>query len=158
MPFSEKVKLEVKEKSAFKCCICENFLGVEIHHIIPESEEGSSDIDNAAPLCPNCHNALGNDPKKRKDIKQRRDWWYKTVGTKYKQNKEVINKLGNISTKLDSISNDHTNEQETLRKGIVNDMYHLLLENEILNIDKEKFKQAIGATITASTSVTFIKK
>ena len=63
MSFTEKVKLEVKQKSAFNCCRCGN-IGVEVHHIIPESGGRSDDIDNAAPLCPNCHSYFGNNPDK----------------------------------------------------------------------------------------------
>ncbi|VAX29211.1 hypothetical protein MNBD_IGNAVI01-328 [hydrothermal vent metagenome] len=78
MPFSEKTKLEVKEKADFRCCICHK-LEVEIHHIIPQSEGGPDDIDNAAPLCPSCHETYGDNPKKRKFIRQARDAWYERV-------------------------------------------------------------------------------
>jgi len=67
MPFSEKVKLEVKERSAFRCCRCQN-ISIDIHHIIPENNGGSDEIDNAAPLCQNCHSQFGDNPSKRKEI------------------------------------------------------------------------------------------
>ena len=63
MPFSEKVKLEVKRKAAFRCCRCQA-IGIDVHHIIPESEGGSDDIDNATPLCQNQHDQFGDNPKK----------------------------------------------------------------------------------------------
>lgn len=75
MGFSEELKLEVKQKAAFQCCRC-RAISVEIHHIIPESEGGPDVIDNAAPLCPSCHALLGDNPKKRKEIREMRDWWY----------------------------------------------------------------------------------
>lgn len=63
MPFSEKDKLEVKHKSAFRCCMCENFTpSIQIHHIIPQEEGGADDIDNAAPLCALCHDSYGGNP------------------------------------------------------------------------------------------------
>lgn len=74
MPFSEKTKLEVKTKAHFRCCRCQN-IGVQVHHILPEKDGGTDEIDNAAPLCPTCHGHFGDNPQKRKEIRQMRDWW-----------------------------------------------------------------------------------
>lgn len=52
--FPEAVKKLVKEKAHFRCCRCQN-IGVEVHHIIPEKDGGTDDVDNAAPLCQKCH-------------------------------------------------------------------------------------------------------
>jgi hypothetical protein len=82
MPFSEAVKLEVKRRAAFQCCRCRE-IGVDIHHIVPQAQDGSDDIDNAAPLCQNCHAQFGANPEKRKEIRQMRDWWYDVVREKY---------------------------------------------------------------------------
>lgn len=82
MPFSESLKLEVKKKAAFRCCRCHE-IGVDIHHIVPQAQDGSDDIDNAAPLCQNCHDRFGGNPEKRKEIRQMRNWWYEIVGEKY---------------------------------------------------------------------------
>lgn len=77
MPFAESLKKEVREKSNYRCCICEQVqIDLEVHHIIPESDGGPDTFDNAAPLCPNCHSNLGNDPLKRNRIKEKRDLWY----------------------------------------------------------------------------------
>lgn len=78
MPFSEQTKLEVKQKAAFRCCRCQS-IGVDVHHIIPEEHDGSNEIGNAAPLCPSCHDYFGDNPRKRKEITQMRDWWYEKV-------------------------------------------------------------------------------
>ena len=40
------------------CCICNNRHRVQLHHIIPLENGGSDDIDNAIPLCPNCHDEV----------------------------------------------------------------------------------------------------
>jgi hypothetical protein len=40
------------------CCICGKAHGVSLHHIIPKEEGGKDDIDNAIPLCPNCHDEV----------------------------------------------------------------------------------------------------
>lgn len=75
MGFSEKIKFEVRKKSNFRCCICGK-LFIEIHHIIPEFENGENTIENAAPLCAYCHDIYGGNPQKRKQIKQMRNHWY----------------------------------------------------------------------------------
>lgn len=48
MGFGEPLKLKVKKKAHFHCCLCKA-VGVEIHHILPQEEGGPDTIDNAAP-------------------------------------------------------------------------------------------------------------
>lgn len=75
MPFTENTKLEAKECSHYTCVWCQQtnqFL--EVHHITPEKEGGSDEIDNAAPLCPNCHTFIGDNTELRKQLRERRDW------------------------------------------------------------------------------------
>jgi 5-methylcytosine-specific restriction endonuclease McrA len=40
-----------------RCCICHRFCGIkmELDHIIPREQNGSDTIDNAIPLCFECH-------------------------------------------------------------------------------------------------------
>jgi hypothetical protein len=40
-----------------RCCICHRFCGVkmELHHVQHQADGGSDDIDNAIPLCFECH-------------------------------------------------------------------------------------------------------
>lgn len=64
--------------AAFRCCRCQR-VGVQAHHIIPSENGGPDTMDNAAPLCPNCHVDFGDNPLKRKEITQMRDWWYAKV-------------------------------------------------------------------------------
>ena len=103
MPFSESIKIEVKKRAAFRCCRCQN-IGIDVHHIVPEKDGGTSDISNAAPLCQNCHDQFGDNPQKQKEIKQMRDWWYETCvhiyGKKDSSDLEVLNQ---INTKLEHI-------------------------------------------------------
>lgn len=76
MPFSEELKLKIKEMSNFTCCWCQDIKNkVEIHHIIPQSQGGDDSFENAAPLCSNCHTMYGNNKDLRKEIKQRKDYW-----------------------------------------------------------------------------------
>jgi 5-methylcytosine-specific restriction endonuclease McrA len=64
MAFSEQLNLAAKKRAHFRCCLC-HALYVEIHHIIPESESGPDTEDNAAPLCPSCHETYGANSEKR---------------------------------------------------------------------------------------------
>lgn len=53
------------------CCICHTFCGIhiELHHIVPKSEGGSDNIENAISLCLRCHSEVhldGKNPKGRK--------------------------------------------------------------------------------------------
>ena len=80
MAFSESLKLDVKHMATFRCCRCQE-IGVEIHHIVPLAAGGTDTIDNAAPLCAKCHADFGDNPLKRKEIREMRDWWYQRVST-----------------------------------------------------------------------------
>lgn len=105
MGFSESIKLEVKRKAAFQCCRC-RYVGVEVHHIIPQEYGGSDDIDNAAPLCANCHAHFGGNPEKRKEIRQMRDWWYEVVSSQLKgiQNSALLGQIAELNEKINVIS------------------------------------------------------
>jgi hypothetical protein len=92
MPFSQGLKDKVKKMAAFQCCRC-RAIGIDIHHIIPQAMGGSDDIDNAAPLCQNCHARYGANPEKRTEIRQMRDWWYDVVKEKYHGDQSQFKKL-----------------------------------------------------------------
>lgn len=78
MAFSERLKESVRKRALGRCCICWGPF-VEIHHIIPQEDDGPDTEDNAAPLCASCHNEYGDNPKKRKMIREYRDNWYDHV-------------------------------------------------------------------------------
>jgi len=92
MAFNEQQKLVVKQRANFRCCLCPN-LYVEVHHIIPEAEGGPNSEDNAAPLCPYCHETFGSNPTKRNYIKQARDSWYEICEKRYVSDPERIDKM-----------------------------------------------------------------
>jgi hypothetical protein len=104
MPFSEELKLSVRRRSHFCCCLCRS-LGVEVHHIIPEAEGGSNTDENAAPLCPACHETYGANPQKRKFIREARDLWYEICEKRYASDgdrlAELSEQLKNAVTKED---------------------------------------------------------
>lgn len=122
MGFSESTKLKVKRLAHFKCCVCET-IGIEIHHILPLGEGGSDDSDNAAPLCPTCHEIYGGNPSKRKFIREKRDFWYeqceKQIAVDDRLLDEIRNMLQVIPTKEDLYSTKSA-IVSSVRKNITN--------------------------------------
>jgi hypothetical protein len=110
MGFSESLKLEVKRKAAFSCCRCSQ-IGIDVHHIIPEKDGGKDDFDNAAPLCQNCHDQFGDNPAKRKEIRQMRDWWYEVCEKRFSI-PEISSALEKINAKLEDIQKGQTDISE----------------------------------------------
>lgn len=95
MGFPETVKTSVRRKSHLQCCLCKS-LGVEIHHIIPQAEGGPDTEDNAAPLCPSCHETYGANPVKRKMITEARDLWYEVCERRYAPDADRVERLINL--------------------------------------------------------------
>jgi len=121
MTFPEHIKLSAKKKSHFRCCICHKKF-VEVHHIIPESENGKNDIQNTAPLCASCHDLFGGNPSKRKQIREMRDYWWEKVN---EIEKEAI-KISNISKLIFCEDKDY--EEKLKEKAIA--IYHIVYKNE----------------------------
>ncbi|OGD61567.1 hypothetical protein A3A71_04240 [Candidatus Berkelbacteria bacterium RIFCSPLOWO2_01_FULL_50_28] len=96
MAFSESAKLSIRRKAAFRCSLCHD-LGVDIHHIIPQAENGPDSEENAAPLCQNCHDQYGANPQKRKFIRECRDFWFDVVMVKFPTNSTEKEQLGTIN-------------------------------------------------------------
>lgn len=121
MAFSEKIKYNVKQKSHQSCCVCKS-IGIEIHHIVPQTEDGSDEIDNAAPLCPSCHETYGANPQKRKFIKESRDIWYDICEKRFslfgKELKNIDQKLNSI---LKYVESDNNNKEKYLSFGEIVD-------------------------------------
>lgn len=57
MAFPDEVRTKVLLWCDRHCCLCKKPCGVniEVHHIIPSGENGGDDIENAIPLCFDCH-------------------------------------------------------------------------------------------------------
>lgn len=57
MPFSPKEVSELLSRCHRRCCICHRFCGVKIEtdHIVPANERGGDEIENAIPVCFECH-------------------------------------------------------------------------------------------------------
>jgi hypothetical protein len=104
MGFSEEQKTAIKKRAHFQCCLC-HALGVEVHHITPAADGGLDTEDNAAPLCPSCHDIYGANPAKRKFIRETRDFWYelcaRSVPYPAEELKAISAALERVATKDD---------------------------------------------------------
>lgn len=91
MPFSAKVVEELLVKSSRCCCLCHQYKGVKIeaHHIVPQADGGTDDIDNGIPLCFDCHSEVESyntrHPRGRKftatELKRHRNNWFDLVAS-----------------------------------------------------------------------------
>jgi hypothetical protein len=77
MAFSEATKREARQRAHYQCVIYRTIAFVEVHHIVPQAEDGADSIDNAAPLCATCHAHFGGNPEKRSMIREMRDFVWK---------------------------------------------------------------------------------
>jgi hypothetical protein len=118
MPFSQALKDQVKKLAAFRCCRCQE-IGIDVHHIVPQAEGGSDDIDNAAPLCQNCHARFGANAEKRNEIRQMREFWYDVVKEKYHGDQSAIAKLNDTLVQLQTSSQA---EMEKLRADVIEEV------------------------------------
>lgn len=147
MAFSSKITKDVKEKAAFKCCRCQS-IGVEVHHIISQKNGGPDTMDNAAPLCPNCHTSFGDNPIKHKEITMMRDWWYKVVENLYPTKNINYTVLNDINSKLEAITD---NQDKTLI-----DLKSTLKAVAIEAIEHMTAGTAVStATVIANASIAF---
>jgi hypothetical protein len=101
MGFDEQLKLRVKRRAHFRCCLCHD-LYVEVHHIVPEADGGPDTEENAAPLCPSCHERYGANDTKRKFIRDAREFWYELCAERYKATDSAI--LERISSQLKNVA------------------------------------------------------
>ena len=58
-------------------------------------------MQNAAPLCQNCHDQFGDNRQKRKDITQMRDWWYNVVAQKYNVTDEFRGEISRLGDNIE---------------------------------------------------------
>jgi 5-methylcytosine-specific restriction endonuclease McrA len=95
MAFSETLKSEIRKRAHFCCCLC-HALGVEIHHIVPQADDGEDTEDNAAPLCPSCHETYGANPEKRKFLREARDFWYEVCAKRYAPDPDRLDEISRL--------------------------------------------------------------
>lgn len=143
MGFSETIKKEIREKAAFRCCRCQS-IGPEVHHIIPLEHSGSDDMDNGAPLCPNCHSDFGSNIEKRKTIKEMRDWWYNRVKLMFGPSQLAdLEKIDNMTQAT------HTDVKEL--KNLLKDFVDKSFSGDPKNESIKSIKNVTSGVITATT-------
>ncbi len=74
----EKVIVYIVAKCADQCCVCYS-RGIQIHHL--DGNPANNELDNLAPLCPNCHEQASAHPISVVNLtpsrlKKLRDTWY----------------------------------------------------------------------------------
>lgn len=154
MAFTETLKLTIKRKAHFSCCLCHS-LGVEVHHIIPQSDDGPDTDYNAAPLCPSCHETYGANEQKRKFIREARDFWYDLCDRRYAPDADRLDRVLTIvqsSASKDDISKAISKLNEL--EGLVNRSLSTSLEREqyVEQIDKMQQKvQEIDSALQAKS-------
>ena len=147
--FPESVKREVIERAGFQCCVCRRFGGVQAHHIRPAKDGGPDTIDNAAPLCPNCHDTLGDNPKKRKEITQTRDWWYAQV-EKMCGGVGGVELLSQIDDRLERISQNQDTQSAELAE--FKNMLHSIADKMINSITPATAASTASGIVNASAA------
>ncbi len=58
MAFNQGEVEQLLADTGRRCCICGGLHNVQVHHVVPKEQGGDDDIDNAIPLCPNCHDEI----------------------------------------------------------------------------------------------------
>ena len=152
MAFSEDIINKVKELADFRCCRCKH-ISFEVHHIIPQKDGGPDTLDNAAPLCPNCHTDFGDNLRKRKEITQMRDLWYKRVRKMYQQQPAIqYDILSSINSKLDALTSNQDKAlvdlKETLKKVAIE-----TIENMTAGTAQITASGIANATVSPSASL-----
>jgi len=118
MAFSEPIKQEARRRAGYHCCICRDIaVSIEIHHIIPQEDGGSDDIDNAVALCRNCHGDYGANREKKKIVKEMRDWWYDRVNMIY-GSADVNENFQKVYNEIEKISSNHSGTLTGLREEL----------------------------------------
>lgn len=60
MPFDPDTKTTALLWCDRHCCLCKKACGIniQVHHLVPEGKGGSDDLENAIPLCFECHSEV----------------------------------------------------------------------------------------------------
>src|SRR5438874_11625095 len=120
MAFPENIKLDAKKRAHYQCVICRQPIFVQVHHIIPESENGPDTLENAAPLCTFCHDTYGGNPDKRKWIRETRDFWWE-----FCEKKDLNPALVELNKKVDAVQAQqlsHSKALESVKQALAD--YH----------------------------------
>lgn len=131
MAFSEPLKAKIRRKSHHQCCLCKA-IGVEVHHIIPQEEGGPDTEENAAPLCPSCHETYGANPQKRKFLREARDLWYEICEKRYASDADRLARIEDRITSTISYEDLDRFKEEFREQFLVHQLEAPRGESEII--------------------------
>jgi hypothetical protein len=158
MSFPKEVKEIALVKSRRCCCVCHEFAGVytNVHHIVPEADEGPNTLENAIVLCLRCHGEAGRynarhpigNKYSSEELRGHRDAWWKwceehPAAPLPKQPIEVTPNVPSPSIGIDII---HSQREFFVSDGV------LTARGDILRIDG-KDGQGDSAAIIVFTSL-----
>ena len=149
MGFSKTIKEKVKKRAQYKCCLCHIHWATHVHHIKPESVGGTDEEDNAAPVCPTCHDLYGGNPDKRKFIRECRDFWYENCDKHTSFNPEQMQQMIDKFSKFVATKEDLQNTVKLLSNEIQNVLGKPISTSEQI----QELSDATAAFSYATTSV-----
>jgi hypothetical protein len=149
MSFSEATKSKVRRKAHLACCLCKS-MGVEVHHIIPQEEGGSDTEDNAAPLCPSCHEIYGANPQKRKFIREARDLWYEICEKRFATDPQRLDEMARL------LENIEAHVQSSNYPLLPFAVFYTLRHTTTLDAIEHTFKKAKGYRSLKSDILKFV--
>jgi hypothetical protein len=157
--FNRKEVEELLKKCHRRCCICHRFCGVKIEtdHIDPKAESDDDSIDNAIPLCFDCHAEIHsyNDkhPRGRKytpgELRGHRDQWLEICGKRPEAMLAAAwdGDVGPLQALMDELEFNKTIARcstETKRGGLFENVQFLrAIQEGKVTILKDELKNAI---------------
>jgi len=159
MAFDRKEVSHLLAECHRRCCICHRFCGVkmETDHIVPKDDDGKDDIENAIPVCFECHAEIHsyNDkhPRGRKftsdELSQHKEQWLNHC----KNHPEDLAKIyirsdvGPLQSLVDELEFNVAVASERKRSPFVclfiDDQFKKALELGAISILKEDLKESI---------------
>lgn len=168
MAFSEGLRVAIRKRAHLRCCLCHS-IGVDVHHIVPQSDGGLDVDENAAPLCPSCHETYGANPQKRKFIREARDLWYEICAVRFSINNDQLTviaaMLEKVATKDDierfavqnagfvlgaSAGADETFENRSAYSFEREEFVHPLIVRELLGWLSDRTATVVAVDLTSS--------
>lgn len=163
MGFPEKVKIEALVRSRRRCCVCHEYkgVGIEVHHIIPRSEGGEDTLENAIPLCFDCHGAAGHyNPKhpkgtkfSRKELVRHRDEWFRHVQSSSSEPESDTSFDGYLSRHIVALDYKAVREMFDFKKDVIPFGYDYILQNELYHFFQRILEDDLPFTWQSSSQL-----
>lgn len=128
MAFPKNEVEELLVRCHRSCCICHRFCGVKIEtdHLVPKAQQGKDDIENAIPVCFNCHAEIHcyNDkhPRGRKfttdELRQHKAYWLKKCDDMLGECRTSDVEIGPIQALIDEIEFNIAAAKASAERGL----------------------------------------